>query len=159
MLLKFQNQEMQTNPRPSVARRPLSNPVGEAVMMFGRMLPLSPLASNATRGVNDRNPQNPSAGSVVLGLLVAAGAVGGGYWLYKKMNAPSAATPTTGDMRVVQTYAGFNNNPDLWAFAIYNGRQRPGQPAPLIYGPDGPYASQAAAQAAGQSWLAENPPG
>jgi hypothetical protein len=124
------------------------NPLTATMNFFGSIVPLP--------GLNlARADANPSAGSVLAGLLVAGAAVGGGWWLYKHMKTPAG----TADKRVVQTYAGFENNPDIWAFVIYAGPPVAGTPPIPLHGPDGPYATQAAAAAAGQNWLAEHPPG
>lgn len=90
--------------------------------------------------------------SSAFALLLAVAAVGGGIvYLSTKSSTPK-------DVRRVRVFAGFGDNPEVWAFTVDNGMPpRPGQPPVLLHGPDGPYASQEAAQTAGNNWLTEHP--
>ncbi len=91
--------------------------------------------------------------SVIATVLVLGVAVGGGIYLMNKSKGTSVT-----DVRVVKTYAGFGDNPDVWAFVIYAGPQTaPGRPPVILHGPDGPYASKEAAETAGANWLSEHP--
>lgn len=95
--------------------------------------------------------------SAVALLVGGAVVVGGIAWAVSKKSSTEPEPEQQDDPRVVRVYDGFNNTPGVWAFQIYAGPATQGTPPVVLHGPDGPYASQEAAQTAGNNWLAEHP--
>lgn len=85
--------------------------------------------------------------SSVVGVLAVLAIAGGGIYLLTRDGAQK-------DTRSVVTQQGLGQNEQTWSFSIVQGIPKPGTPSLIIYGPDGPYATEDAARQAGLNWIA-----
>lgn len=85
--------------------------------------------------------QSTTALLAVLGLAAAGGVI------YLATKGSGSSGGGDNQARVVKVFQGQD---DVWQFTISQG-------GTVVHGPEGPFASQEAAQTAGDNWLAANP--